>query len=233
MKNVTNWNGVANQYSNIQESRREIVFPFLLDHLRTINPSSLLDYGGGDGHFIKLCSELPISQLYSYDPAIDMVELARETSKNNSRIKIVNDTADILPGSCDVITFNVVWMCLHDWESCLAVLKNINQLLKVGGLFVASVTHPCFRSEKFANYSAHFNMKDYLTNGIKFPVTIHDDHNSFDIVDTHWNLSAMTNQLKETGFLIQELIELPDLQNALSSGNGSPWLIIKAIKPTV
>ena len=49
--------------------------------------------------------------------------------------------------------------------------------------------------------------------------------------DTHWSISAHTQQLKETNFIIEEMIEVEDCKTVQQEKTvGSPWLIIVARK---
>ena len=128
----------------------------------------------------------------------------------------------------DIVTMNAVWMCLPTHSYCIEVLSNINKLLKPNGVLIASVTHPCFRAVEFSTYHTNFDPHNYLQNGIEFQVKIHDKAKNIIITDTHWNLTAMSSQLKESGFTLEEMVELPDIQTNDNFVYGSPWLILYA-----
>ena len=130
----------------------------------------------------------------------------------------------------DVVTFNAVWMCLASREARLDALSEIARLLRSNGHLVASVTHPCFRTCKFSNYFTDFNNRDYFNDGTLFNVTIYDGKRELHIVDTHWSLTAMSSQLNESGFVIENLYELPRSTNGSSERNASLWLVIIARK---
>ena len=198
--NASNWNGIAKKYSSIKESRRNSVFPAIIKKLQRLKISRLLDYGGGDGYFAKSCVQLPIAELYTYDPAPDMLKLAKEKTQRCSRINVIGETDQLESGTFDVVTFNAVWMCLPDWRSCMNALVDIYRLLRPLGHLIVSVTHPCFRSVKYENFAADFDMRNYLSYGVKFPVHIFENEKALTVVDTHWNLTAMSKQLKEVGF---------------------------------
>ncbi len=121
-------------------------------------------------------------------------------------------------------------MCLTRREACLDVLSDIARLLRSDGRLVASVTHPCFRTCKFSNYSTDFNTRDYFNDGTLFNVTIYDENRELHIVDTHWSMTAMSSQLNESGFVIENLYELPRSTNGSSQHDASLWLVIVARK---
>jgi len=137
---------------------------------------------------------------------------------------------EIQPGLFDFVTFNAVWMCLTSREACLDTLSEIARLLRSNGRLIASVTHPCFRNCKFPNYFTDFSDRDYSSDGTLFNVTIYDGKRELHIVDTHWSLTAMSEQLNESGFVIENLYELPRSTSGSSQHDASLWLVIVARK---
>ena len=229
--NVTDWNAIADAYSEIDDPEGRAVLTLIRDKLATLRPKRLLDYGGGDGKFAVLCAEtLPLQEIVTYDPAPRMTSLARSLCADFKQIRVSETIEEIESGIFDVVTFNGVWMCLTSREACLDVLSDIARLLRSDGRLVASVTHPCFRTCKFSNYSTDFNNRDYFNDGTLFNVTIYDENRELHIVDTHWSMTAMSSQLNESGFVIENLYELPRSTNGSSERNASLWLVIIARK---
>jgi SAM-dependent methyltransferase len=229
--NVTDWNAIADAYSDIADPQERPVLAFIRDKLTTLQPKRLLDYGGGDGQFAILCAEsLSLEQIVTYDPAPRMTSLARSLCANFKQIRVTDAIQEIQSGIFDVVTFNGVWMCLTSREACLGVLSQIARLLRSNGRLIASVTHPCFRTCKFSNYFTDFNNRDYFNDGTLFNVTIYDGKRELHIVDTHWSLTAMTSQLNESGFVIENLYELPRSTSGSSQHDASLWLVIVARK---
>jgi hypothetical protein len=112
----------------------------------------------------------------------------------------------------------------------LDALSVIARLLRSNGRLIASVTHPCFRTYKFSNYFTDFNNRDYFNDGTLFNVTIRNGKRELHIVDTHWSVTAMSSQLNESGFAIENLYELPRSTNGSSDHDASLWLVIVARK---
>src|SRR3954470_10436940 len=143
--NVTDWNAIADAYSDVDDPAGRAVLAFVREKLTTLQPKRLLDYGGGDGKFAVLCAEsLSLQEIVTY-PAPRMTSLARS-------------------------------LC------------------------------------------AGFN------------VAIYDGKRELHIVDAHWSLTAMSSQLNESGFVIENLYELPRSTNGSSEHNTSLWLVIVARK---
>jgi len=229
--NVTDWNTIADAYFEMDDPEGRSVLTFIREKLRAFQPKRLLDYGGGDGKFAILCAEsLSLQEIVTFDPAPKMTSLARSLCADFKQIRVTETINEIKPGIFDVVTLNGVWMCLTSREACLNTLSEIAKLLRPNGHLIASVTHPCFRTSKFSNYSTDFDNRDYFNDATLFNVTIHDGKRELRIVDTHWSLTAMSSQLQESGFEIENLYELPRATNDSSQDNASLWLVIVARK---
>jgi SAM-dependent methyltransferase len=229
--NVTDWNAIADAYFDVDDPQGRSVLAFVREKLTALQPRRLLDYGGGDGKFAVLCAEsLSLQEIVTYDPAPRMTSLARSLCADFKQIRVTESTQEIQSGIFDVVTFNAVWMCLTSREACLDTLSEIARLLRSNGTLVASVTHPCFRSCNFSNYFTDFNDRDYFNDGTLFNVTIYDGKRELHIVDTHWSLTAMSSQLNESGFVIENLYELPRSTSGSSQHDASLWLVIVARK---
>jgi trans-aconitate methyltransferase len=229
--NITDWNAIADVYSEIDDPEERAALAFIRDKLTTLSPKRLLDYGGGDGKFAVMCAEsLSLQEIVTYDPAPRMTSLARSVCTDFKQIRATATIEEIQSGTFDVVTFNAVWMCLTSHEACLDTLKKIARLLHSTGRLIASVTHPCFRTRKFSNYFTDFNNRDYFNDGTLFNVTICDGKRELHIVDTHWSVAAMTSQLNESGFVIENLYELPRSTSGSNEDDASLWLVIIARK---
>jgi SAM-dependent methyltransferase len=223
----TDWSGVSHRYSRLADGRGDTVFPFILELIANLCSKRILDFGAGDGRFALMCAESGLDQIVAYEPAEEMCRLARENCLGSSRIRVVQEVTSLKDGTFRLAVMNAVWMSLDSEEECITALSEVNRLLCHEGTLIASVTHPCFRDHHFETLAADFNVFQYWSNGSKFEVSLGDGHPSLKIVDTHWNLTAMTSQLSRTGFVVAEMTELPDTSNCVSP---PAWLIIRASK---
>ena len=223
------WNEIAHSYSQVENSRKEVVFPFVRDKLKKLRPARLLDFGCGDGTFAMMCRDLA-REIFNYDIAPEMNLLARETCASASNIALLAALDEADTESMDAITMNAVWMCLPTAEACALALRQMHALLRPAGRLLASFTHPCFRDRRFCGLEAEFDQRKYLMNGTGFKVRIFDGKGSVEISDTHWNFSAVTEQLVTAGFMARRIYELPDAGKNAAEALGSPWVVLEAVK---
>ena len=229
--NVTDRKAIAVAYCATAAPQERAVLAFIRGKLATLQPKRLLDYGGGDGQFAVLCAEsLPLQEIVTYDPAPQMTSLARSLCADFKQIRVTETTEEIESGTFDVVTLNGVWMCLTSRRACLDVLSEVARLLRPNGRLLASVTHSCFRTRKFSNYFTDFNNSEYFNDGTLFNVTIREGTRELHIVDAHWSLTAMSSQLNESGFAIENLYELPSSTSGSNQQDASLWLVIVARK---
>src|SRR5215475_7806412 len=117
--NATDWNAIADAYSEIDDPEGRAVLTFIREKLATLQPKRLLDYGGGTGKFAVLCAEsLPLQEIVTYDPAPRMTALARSLCADFKQIRVAGAIQEIPSGTFDVVTFNGVWMCLTSRDAC-------------------------------------------------------------------------------------------------------------------
>ncbi len=223
----TEWSKIALEYSNLEEARRNLVFPLVREIIQSVGTKTVLDFGCGDGHLLRDAIDAgEIHNGINYDPAIGMYQLAKKEAGYRSSLKVINSLDSIEPSSIELVTSIAVWMCQKTEKSCYKMLGEIFDLLAPGGQLLAAVTHPCFRWEKFSTYETNFNKDHYLNSGTKFKVKIHDKNQEMTVIDTHWNLMDMSKQLLNSGFVVLCLYELPDITNF----GPCPWLLIHAKK---
>jgi len=106
--NITDWNAIADAYSEIDDPEGRTVLTFVREKLTTLRPKRLLDYGGGDGKFAVLCAEsLPLQEVVTFDPAPRMTSLARSLCVDFKQIHVTDAIQDrILRGSKVSLAFN-------------------------------------------------------------------------------------------------------------------------------
>jgi len=107
--NVTDWNAIADAYSDVDDPEERAVLAFVREKLTTLQPKRLLDYGGGDGKFAALCAESSsLQEIVTYDPAPRMTSLARSLCADVKKICVTEATQEIQSGIFDVVTLNAV-----------------------------------------------------------------------------------------------------------------------------
>jgi trans-aconitate methyltransferase len=224
-----NWDEIADSYLALSEDRDKILRPALLEHIRANDVRSIADVGGGDGRFLDLiCKHYGpehFSRLALTDSSSRMRQRAAERMCRAAPVEVVSEPSELPLGQWQLVLFIAVWMSLEREEDCISLLRAIRSLLAPGGRLIAAVTHPCFRCRPFHSYSTSFDMRDYFKSGKQFRVNLYDSVRSLAIWDTHWSLTDHARQLNSSGFLIESLRELPDVDDA---SEGAPWLMITA-----
>ncbi len=221
------WDPIATAYSAIADSRRITVFPFLWKRLRDLRCRRVLDYGGGDGTFLSLWGAGRKNSATIFEPSAKLRAIARKNVSDLS-VPVVGRVSELNGNRYDAVVMNAVWMSLQNRRACVRALRNIAALLKPHGSFFATVTHPCFRHQRFSTFQAHFKQQWYRDSGRQFVVRMGDGRHRVGLTDTHWTLQDMSSQLAATGFLIRQLWEIPDVLVAGTESGAIPWLIFEA-----
>jgi SAM-dependent methyltransferase len=224
------WKQIPDQYVRIGDARMSQVYPPVLRTLLSNGTSRLLDYGCGDGRFSAVALQAGMSRVVLYDPSPRMRELATETVRPwGEHASVIERVEQIDVQAFDAVVWNAVWMCMPSRAECIESLKRAHAALRPGRMFVASVTHPCFRDRQFSTYRTSFEMHDYAREGAPFQVTMFDGTNAVHFTDYHWSLSAMSEQLRAAGLSLVQLVEIPDAETT-SRTSGVPWLVMVARK---
>jgi len=221
------WDDIADVYLSLSEDRDKIILPALVSILQQTDVKTVVDVGGGDGRFVEsLCHGFPsgFSAVALTDPSARMRARAKERLAGVGPVEIRPKPSDLRQNSWDLVLLIAVWMNLETEFQCVSTLCEVKSLLAPQGRLVAAITHPCFRDRSFHSFSADFNMSQYFDSGKTFKVNLYDKVQSLAIWNSHWSLSDHTRQLSAAGFLIESLIELPDVEES----EGAPWLLIVA-----
>lgn len=221
----TCWDDGGEEYSRIVESKHYCVYPWIVAAVERSKPSSVLDYGGGDGSLLRSLGGNAIATRCYYDPGPAMRRLAAKNLKDVPA-QIHGTRSSINSMRFDAIVFCAVWMTLRTEKQCVNALSWMRSHLSNNGKIIFAVTHPCFRSEKFRYFSTNFPMEHYLRLGEAFRVYIRDDNEGVVVHDYHWPLSAMVNQLARADLRIESMAELPDCdERGEQIGGVPPWLV--------
>lgn len=105
----------------------------------------VLDLGCGNGYLArKLAREG--ARVTAVDSSLRMLEKAKAHDPADSlKVKYVHSDARLLSGIADA-SFDLVYasMSLMDIEEAEAAIGEVSRVLRGGGRFVASISHPCF-----------------------------------------------------------------------------------------
>src|SRR3989344_4102762 len=125
-------------------SRQHLLNPTLLALLGDVKGKHILDAGCGNGYLCRKFAKLG-ALMTGIEPADSLFQYAQE-KEQKEKLGIQYKQADLstysdIPTLYDVVISNMVFMDIPDYESAMI---NCIKLLKNGGDFIFSISHPCF-----------------------------------------------------------------------------------------
>ena len=148
-----------------------------------------------------------------------LLEIARRYEAENPRgVRYVQEDAQNFANMAGELFEGVVCnMALMDMPDLGAVFASVSRILRPGGWFVFSITHPCFQTPPGWSYFTEGLWRSDNPNGVRGKVGAY-----------HRTLSAYLNALAVEGFCLERLIE-----PQIDSRDTPPVLLVRATKPTV
>jgi SAM-dependent methyltransferase len=124
--------------------RKHMLNPVVFRLLGELRGMRVLDAGCGNGYLSRLMAQRG-ALVTGVEPAAALYEYALAQERDGEqRVRYIqadlSSGADIGSGY-DVVVANMVFLAIPDWR---AAMRNCVAALRVGGLFVFSVNHPCF-----------------------------------------------------------------------------------------
>lgn len=232
----TLWNRAAVRYAGDQSSvgafHRSIYMPVMDAMIGDVHKKRVLDAGCGDGEYTRklACSGAIVTGI---DGSREMIRLARKDPIHPSIRYAVMDLTRSLPiqsRSMDMIVGNMVLMDLPEIETCI---NEFSRILRDGGLFVFSITHPAFFCSDWAGDASgprsYKIVLDYLNEKTE-PLNFWGE-----TLHYHRPISAYFNTLEKYGMCVLSLEEpVPDVNEeemdpyVLSHLRIPSFLVIKA-----
>ncbi len=227
----TIWTRHPETYAQIEdESRKRSLYPELLNLVQEFSPRTIIDYGCGDGSFLKLLDER--KTISAYDSNSSARALARKNLKGK-QVRIYNHKNRIPSQRYDCVVLSLVLMTIRTRATIRELLKNIKRIKRTKGKALIAITHPCFRECFFSTfYSEYAKSKkfNYFADGTPFRVRLMDRVNRKEISfhDYHWSLSTTLNLITESGLKVFRTVEVRDTapSSLTYNKNYPPYLII-------
>lgn len=179
-------------------ARQKLLTPNIFHLLGNIRGKKVLDAGAGTGYLSRMMAKKG-ARVTAVEPAKGLVAYALEKEKAK-KLGIVYLQEDLskykMSEAFDIVVANMVFMDIPDFEKAM---KNCIASLKTDGIFIFSLTHPCFemsgkewRKKGFVEVYEYF--EEYATKQMFGHLF-------------HRPLSVYMNFLAENGCMIEKFIE--------------------------
>ncbi|MEH7386435.1 class I SAM-dependent methyltransferase [Bacillus sp. JJ1521] len=146
-KNAEHWDDYMGEESN--RFHRELIRPYTEKLLNVKVDQTVLDIACGNGNFSKRLAELG-ANVIAFDFSPKMTERAKMRTKeyiNQIDFKVIDATSYEQLSELGIEKFDsaVANMALMDIADITPLVKSLHKMLKPNGVFVFSITHPCFQ----------------------------------------------------------------------------------------
>lgn len=207
------WDDIAlirlKQIENGQDlSFKYVLSPLIFELLRSCNLTKVVDLGCGTGSLTKeiaRCSD----NVVAVDISKRNIEIAREHSFDFSNLNYVNLDIEnfVLKVKESTFTTAIAAMTLMTVLDLERVLETIKIILKPGGHFVFSITHPCYWPIYWGYANADwFNYRKETPIEADFKISL-DKYEECVTTHVHRPLEMYINSLSRVGFIISKIIE--------------------------
>lgn len=224
------WSGLAAWYDRKQGDtgdlwHRALIDPALVEVLGPVRGLDLLDLGCGNGYLCRRYAREG-AHVTGVDASPPVVELARSRQRSGapSVRYLVGDAAhlvDLDDGVFDVVTSN---MALMDIADGAAAIREVARVLRPGGRFVFSISHPCFDiMSRSAWVVEHQRREATVWRKVTRYRDLYEEAVPWYVTDTevrttpgyHRPLSWYFRELGASGFCVEQLVEPAPLEELL------------------
>jgi ubiquinone/menaquinone biosynthesis C-methylase UbiE len=196
--------------------------PAFLQMLPDIKGLRGLDIGCGEGSNTRLVRER-CADMSAIDVSSRFIEHAQRLERDRpAGIAFQVASAQALPFADATFDFATSFMCLMDLPDHVAAFSEAHRVLKPGGFFQFSITHPCYdtpyrrnlrndRGETYAiEVGRYFDRIDGRIDRWLFgaaPRDLKSQYKPFEVPRFHRTLSEWLNMIVDAGFAIERVCE--------------------------
>ena len=238
---MKDWEELADWYDKKQGEigdlwHRALIDPVLLRLIGDCRGGDILDIGCGNGYLARRFAREG-ARVTAVDSSLRMIRNAQAWDPGNSLgIVYVHSDAGRLEGIADA-SFDLAYanMSLMDVEDAEGAIREVGRVLRGGGRFVASISHPCFDNgsnsgwfmEKiaFEPYKVYRRIRAYRRPfSEKTPWKVTDDEFKY-TQSFHRPLNWYARMLSSNGLLITALEEPEPTEEFLEKEEDSPGFL--------
>ena len=203
---MSSYDGIAEWYDQsvrIGSLLHELVEPALFALLGDISNKRICDLACGQGVVARKLAQWNAS-VVGVDISAKLLEIAhREEQDEPLGIVYIHDDVQTLSkiqnAEFDSVVCNMALMDIPDIQT---TFQQVQRILRPSGLFVCSIIHPCYPTERIAKdgivqrYFDEGFWRSDNANGVRGKVGAY-----------HHTLSTYVNSLVELGFMLQRIVE--------------------------
>ena len=194
--------------SKMDTSFHQILLPGIskqIELIENVSQKKLIDLGCGSGYLTNYLS-LSVKETVGIDLSKKNIELAQNKYIRNNLNFYNCSIEDFSKDTYEIAVANMVLMDVVNIKDCI---KAISNLVKKGGNFIFSITHPYFWS-KYWKYEdeSWYNYSKELIIESEFKIT--NQTTSYKTTHIHRPLSMYTKLLKQFNFGIDSILEVPN-----------------------
>ena len=173
----------------------------LIEIMGDVAGKVVCDLGCGEGHLSRRCLESGAATVIGIDISMAMLMAAVEKNDANYVLADAQCLDALAANSFDVVISNLALMDIPDLAGTYQSAHNI---LKPGGQFVFSITHPCFQSPQTTILAKGRYITAYTTEGQWFSegTGIRAKVGAY-----HRTVATYINFLVKTGFIVEKMLE--------------------------
>lgn len=134
----------AAEQNRFRENQSMILAEIWKELLPELEDKLVADIGCGQGNELISYAIAGAHRVYGIEPSTVMRQLAEENVHNNPTITILNGTFEKIPLPDESVDIVTAQYALHILTDLKPAFSEISRILKTGGLFIASVSHPDF-----------------------------------------------------------------------------------------
>ncbi len=209
-ENTSYWDHFAEerffqQINGIDESFDNVLSPAILDEIPMNSRNIILDVGCGAGVLTDKLQKSAFS-VDGIDGSEKCISIAKKNYEKNGKIFFYHSYIEDFQTEkrYDFAVANMVLMDLIDLQGAV---RNIFNLLKDDGVFIFTITHPCF----WHSYWKYTNEEwfDYLREiAIERDFDITNEKTSFKTAHIHRPLQYYICVLNRNSFYVEKMVEL-------------------------
>jgi len=236
-KNAQSWKKNMRGGNSISIFHTYLEKPAMYENLPELKNKNVLCIGCGSGEEVNYLSSLGVKKIVGIDISERLIEIAKESYSSLDFCAMDVEVLSFPKDSFDFVYSSLTMHYLKSWDRAL---KSVNKVLKKGGIFLFSITHPFFSASlKYEDEkikSRTFGFKEIKTDNTceiygnyldsnKLKIFIGKD---LEVTNFHRPLSVIMKEIINNGFNLLDIVE-PKAKNESKIENKNFWEIHQKI----